>query len=311
MAVSLKGRDYVALTDFTREELEQVLDTATMMKLRMKTGLVDRPLEGKTLGMIFTKPSTRTRISFEVGIWQLGGVGLFLSAEELQLRRGETIEDTARVLSGYLDGIMIRTYSHQDVVDLATHSTIPVINGLTDLLHPCQATSDLLTIREKKGDVEGLRLAFVGDGSSNMVHSLLFASAKMGMDMVVGCPEGYEPAADVMLQAEELARSSGSQLEVVHDAVEAVEGADAVYGDVWISMGDDDEREERLRLMMPYQINGDLWSHTAAGAIFMHCLPAHRGEEVTAEIIDGPASVVFDQAENRLHAQKAIMALVM
>ena len=311
MAVSLKSRDYVALTDFTREEIEQVLDTATMMKLRMKMGLVDRPLEGKTLGMIFTKPSTRTRISFEVGIWQLGGVGLFLSAEELQLRRGETIEDTARVLSGYLDGIMIRTYSHQDVVDLAAHSTIPVINGLTDLLHPCQATSDLLTIREKKGDVEGLRLAFVGDGSSNMVHSLLFASAKMGMDMVVGCPEGYEPSADVMLKAEEIARSSGSQLEVVHDAVEAVQGADAVYGDVWISMGDDDEREERLELLMPYQINGDLWSHTAAGAIFMHCLPAHRGEEVTAEIIDGPASVVFDQAENRLHAQKAIMALVM
>lgn len=311
MSVSLRGRDFVTLADYTREEIEQVLDAASMMKLRMQSGMMDRPLAGKTLGMIFTKPSTRTRISFEVGIWQLGGVGLFLSSEELQLRRGETIEDTARVLSRYLDGIMIRTYSHQDVVDLARYSQVPVINGLTDLFHPCQAAADLLTMREKKGELEGLRLAFAGDGGSNMVHSLLYASAKTGMDMVVGCPSGYEPDGEVLSGAEEVARSTGSHLEVVHDAVEAVSGADVVYGDVWISMGDEREREERMELLSPYRIDGELWSHTAAGSIFMHCLPAHRGEEVTAEVMDGPSSVVFDQAENRLHVQKAIMSLLM
>ncbi len=311
MAVTMKGRDFVSLRDFSREEIEQLLETASAMKMRQKAGMVDRPLEGKTLGMIFTKPSTRTRISFEVGIWQLGGVGLFLSADELQLRRGETIEDTAMVLSRYLNGIMIRTYDHEDVVDLAENSTIPVINGLTDLLHPCQAASDLLTIREKKGDLSGLKLAFVGDGDNNMVHSLLFAAAKMGMDACVGSPAGYEPKKEIMDMAQEEALRTGSELRAVNDPVEAVTGADIVYADVWASMGAEEERENRLRVMDPFQVNDELWEHVASEAVFMHCLPAHRGEEVTDEIIDSPASVVFDQAENRLHMQKAIMALVM
>jgi len=311
VAVDLKGRDFVSLLDFSTEELLQILDTAGQLKLSSKMGMMDRPLEGKTLGMIFTKPSTRTRISFEVGIWQLGGVGLFLSADELQLRRGETVEDTGRVLSRYLDGIMIRTHSHQDVVDLAEGSTIPVINGLTELLHPCQAASDLLTIWEKKGELGGLRLAFVGDGNNNMVHSLLNAGALVGMDVVVGCPEGYEPSSGILEEARECAEYTGAELEVVHDAVEAVEGADVVYADVWASMGMEEERDERLGVMSPYQVNAELWSHVDEGAIFMHCLPAHRGEEVTDEVLDGPQSVVFDQAENRLHVQKAIMALLM
>lgn len=311
MAVTLKGRDFVSLNDFTREEIEQVLDTATMLKMRAKANMMDRPLMGKTLGMIFTKPSTRTRISFEVGIYQLGGVGLFLSSDELQLRRGETIEDTAMVLSRYLDGIMIRTYAHRDVVDLAANSTIPVINGLTDLLHPCQAASDLLTIREKMGAFHGVSLSFVGDGNNNMVHSLLFAAAKVGMDISVGSPEGYEPDSRIVEMAQEDADVSGAEIMITNDPVEAVTGADIVYADVWASMGAEEERDERLRVLDPFQVNADLWEHVAEDAIFMHCLPAHRGEEVTDEILDGPQSVVFDQAENRLHAQKAIMALVM
>ncbi len=311
MSSGLRGRDFVSLRDFSAEEIWQIVETARAMKLRLKAGMEDRPLEGKTLGMIFTKPSTRTRISFEVGIWQLGGVGLFLSAQELQLRRGETIEDTARVLSRYLDGIMIRTYAHQDVVDLAKHSSIPVINGLTDLLHPCQAASDLLTIWEKLGRVRGVKFAFTGDGNNNMVHSLLFAGAKVGMDVRVASPEGFQPDPEIVAQAQEDAARTGAEILITDDAREAVEGADVVYADVWTSMGQEDGKEERLRVLMPYQVNGDLWKHVGEGAVFMHCLPAHREEEVTTDVIDGPMSVVFDQAENRMHLQKAIMALTM
>ncbi len=311
MAVSLKGRDFVSLHDFTSEEVRQFLDTAHSLKRQSTMGVMDRPLAGKTLGMIFSKPSTRTRISFEVGIWQLGGMGLFLSSQELQLRRGETIEDTAKVLSRYLSGIMIRTHAHQDVLDLAAHSSIPVINGLTDLLHPCQALSDLLTISEKKGRVEGIKLAFVGDGANNMVHSLLFAGAKTGMHVTVGAPRGYEPSAEIMEQAREDARWTGAQLEVTNDAEAAVSDADVVYADVWASMGQEEEGAKRLDELADFQVNEPLWQHVRWDAIFMHCLPAHRGEEVTEAILDGPMSVVFDQAENRLHAQKAIMALTM
>lgn len=310
MAVDLKKRDFISLRDFDREELGQILDTAEMLKLKSKTGEPSQPLEGQTLGMIFTKPSTRTRISFEVGIYQLGGVGLFLSSDELQLRRGETIEDTARVLSRYLEGIMIRTYEHKDVVDLGKHSSIPVINGLTDLLHPCQAASDLLTIREKKGRLRGINFTYLGDGSNNMVHSLLNAGAKMGMNVTVGTPEGYGPDPEVLTGALEDANKSGAELVIEEEPAEAIKDADIVYTDVWVSMGDEN-REERINAFAPYQVNGDLWKHTADEAIFMHCLPAHRGEEVSAGILDGPMSVVFDQAENRLHAQKAIMALTM
>ncbi|MGE5676137.1 MAG: ornithine carbamoyltransferase [Mycobacterium leprae] len=302
MSVSLKGRDFITIHDWTSEELTQLLDTADMMKLRMKTGLVDQPLKGKTLGMIFTKSSTRTRLSFEVGIYQLGGTGLFLSANDLQLRRGETIADTARVFSRYLDGIMIRTFAHKDVTDLAEYASIPVINGLTDWQHPCQAMGDLMTIREKKHHLEGLKMTFLGDGN-NVAHSLMEAGAKFGMEVVIGCPAGYEPDPVVV------ARTNAKI--VVGDPRTAIEGADVVYTDVWASMGQEAQAAEKAAAMRSYQVNRDLMSLAKGDALFLHCLPAHRGEEVTDEVIDGPNSVVWDEAENRLHLQKAVMALVM
>jgi len=293
------------------EEMWQILKTAELMKLRHRTGLGDFPLEGKTLGMIFTKPSTRTRVSFEVAIWQLGGYALYLSANDLQLRRGETIEDTGRVLSRYLDGIMIRTFDHQDVVDLAEASTIPVINGLTDLLHPCQGLTDIFTVYEKLGRLQGVKLVYVGDGN-NVAHSLMNAGARTGMHVVVACPEGHEPDREVTAGAGEDARATGGVIEVSHDPRKAVEGADVIYTDVWTSMGQEEEREARHKALAPFQVNSALMAATGKrGTLFMHCLPAHRGEEVTDEVIDGPNSVVFDQAENRLHTQKAILALLM
>ncbi len=302
MAVTLKGRDFLTVFDWTREELTQLLDTADLLKLRMKTGIVDQPLKGKTLGMIFHKHSTRTRLSFEVGIYQLGGYGLFLSADDLQLDRGETIADTARVLSRYLDGIMIRTYAHRDVEELAEYASVPVINGLTDSHHPCQAMADLMTIREKKGRLEGLKLVYLGDGN-NMAHSLMEAGARFGMEVVVGCPTGYEPDTKVTDR-------TGATI-IRDDPRAAIEGADVVYTDVWASMGQEAEREARVRALGAYQVNRDLMKLAKPDAIFLHCLPAHRGEEVTDEVMDGPQSAVWDQAENRLHLQKAIMALVM
>jgi len=302
MSVLLKGRDFITVYDWTREELDQMLHTADLLKLRQKMGLQDHPLKGKTLGMIFTKSSTRTRLSFEVGIYQLGGQGLFLSANDLQLRRGETIADTARVLSRYLDGIMIRTFAHKDVEDLAQFATIPVINGLTDWQHPCQAMGDLMTIKEKKGRLEGLKLVYVGDGN-NVAHSLMEAGAKYNMDVVIACPQGFEPDPAVVSR-------TGARVAVGEPAV-SVAGADVIYADVWASMGQEAQAQERATIMRPYQVNRELMALANPGAIFMHCLPAHRGEEVTDEVMDGPQSVVWDQAENRLHIQKAIMALVM
>lgn len=310
MSVALKGKDFVSLHDWSREELGQVLELAQTLKLRRSMGMVDRPLQGKTLGMYFAKASTRTRISFEVGIQQLGGYGLFLSAADLQLRRGETIADTARVFSRYLDGIMIRTFAHLDVVEMAQWSDIPVINGLTDLEHPCQVMADLLTIKEKKDRLEGLKFVYVGDGN-NMAHSLLDGGAKFGMHVVIACPEGFEPMPAVVERARAEAARQGGAVEITHDPVAAAAGADVVYTDVWASMGQESEAAERLKRFEGFQVNGALMRSAKPDAIFMHCLPAHRGEEVTAEVIDGPQSVVFDEAENRLHAQKAIMALVM
>ncbi|HCJ10424.1 MAG TPA: ornithine carbamoyltransferase [Clostridiales bacterium] len=311
MAVTMKGKDLISINDLTVEETWQILKTTEQMKLRFKSGERQRPLEGKTLGMIFTKPSTRTRVSFEVAIWQLGGYALYLGAGDLQLRRGETIEDTGRVLSRYLDAIMIRTFDHQDVVDLARAADIPVINGLTDLLHPCQGLTDVYTIYEKFGRLEGLKLAYVGDGN-NVAHSLMYAGAKTGLDVVVACPPGHEPDRRVVEAAREAALETGAAIEVVTDPLEAVQGADVIYADVWTSMGQEAEREERVKALTPYQVNPALMAATGKrGTVFMHCLPAHRGEEVTDEVIDGPASIVFDQAENRLHTQKAILALVM
>ncbi len=310
MVVSLAGRDILCLQDFTREEIETILRTAEMMKIWNKIGKPHRVLEGKTLAMIFQKPSTRTRISFEVGMYQLGGYALYLSAQDLQLRRGETIADTARVLSRYVDGIMARVYAHKDVEDLAKYASVPVINGLSDFSHPCQALADVMTIKEKKGRLEGIKLVYVGDGN-NVAHSLMIAGTKLGMQVVVATPEGYEPDEKVIKWAEKNANESGGSFELLHDPVKAVKDADVIYTDVWASMGQEAEAEMRKKIFKPFQVNPELVKHAKKDYIFMHCLPAHRGEEVVDEVIDSPNSVVWDQAENRLHAQKAALALIM
>lgn len=310
MGNSLRGRDFISLHDFTAEEIRLFLETARRLKVGQKMGEDFRPLSGRTLGMIFTKASTRTRVSFEVAMVQLGGYPLFLSGNDLQLRRGETIADTARVLSGYLDGIMIRTFDHQDVVDLATYATIPVINGLTDLLHPCQVLADLLTIQEKKGRLKGLKMTYVGDGN-NMAHSLMFGGAKMGMHVVIASPLGYQPDPAIVEKAKADAAANGGMVEITASVDEAVAQADVLYTDVWASMGQESEQEAREKAFRGYQINTRILKLAKPDAIVLHCLPAHRGEEITEDVLEGPQSVVFDEAENRLHAQKAILALLL
>lgn len=310
MAVNMKGKSLVEIQDLTLEEIYQIFELSSSLKLKLLSGEPHRLLEGKTLGMIFAKPSTRTRVSFEVGICQLGGIGLYFGPNDLQLKRGETIADTARVLSRYLNGIMIRTFSHQDVIDLARYASIPVINGLTDLHHPCQVLADLFTILEKKRKLQSLKLAYVGDGN-NMAHSLLQGCSKVGMDISIASPKGYEPLKEIVDQAKENAKYFNSKVEIFGNPVVAVKDADIVYTDVWASMGQESEAEERKKKFMPYQVNSDLVKHAKDDYLFMHCLPAHRGEEVTDEVADSLNSVIFDEAENRLHVQKAIMALVM
>lgn len=307
---SFKGRDFISLHDFSQDELSCFLEVARELKAEQKAGRQHPILQGKTLGMIFTKSSTRTRVSFEVGIYQLGGQGLFLSGRDIQLGRGETIADTARVLSRMVDGIMIRTFSHQEVLDLAEFATIPIINGLTDMLHPCQVLADLMTIQEHKGRLAGLKLAYVGDGN-NMAHSLMFGGAKMGLHVVIASPQGYKPDPTLVALAQEDAKENGGVVEVIDDPLEAVIGADVLYTDVWASMGQEAEASERMKAFQGYQINSESLKLAHPSAIVLHCLPAHRGEEITDEVIEGVHSVVFDEAENRLHAQKAIMALVM
>ena len=302
---SLKGRSFTRVADWSREELLAVLDLADELKVLQHEREEHHLLPGRTLGMIFQKPSTRTRVSFEVGIYQLGGMGLYLSAGDLQLGRGETVKDTAVVLSRYLDAIMIRTFAQSDVEELATHASIPVINGLTDSSHPCQALADVMTIRERFGRLEGLKLAYVGDGN-NVCASLMVAAAKLGMNFVAATPPGYSPDDEPV----RIAREAGGSVELVEDPKAAVAGADVIYTDVWTSMGQDDERERRLRDLAGYGIDADLVASTGKDAIVLHCLPAHYGEEITEEVLYGPQSAVWDQAENRLHAQKALMALV-
>ena len=309
VATTLKGRDFLTIHGWSRDELTKALDLADEQKAQMKAGQLVQPLRGKTLGMIFAKASTRTRLSFEVGMFQLGGHALFLSGNDLQLRRGESIPDTARVFSRYVDGIMIRTFAQADVEELAAWASIPVINGLTDLHHPCQILADLMTIREKKGTLSGLKLAFVGDGN-NMAHSLMEGGAKFGMHVVIACPEGYDPDPAIVARARQDALASGARIEVVNDAREAAAGADVVYTDVWASMGQEAEAAARKAVFAPFQVNSPLMDLAHGDAIFMHCLPAHRGEDVTDAVIDGPQSVVFDEAENRLHAQKALLTLL-
>ncbi|MDQ0062067.1 ornithine carbamoyltransferase [Paenibacillus harenae] len=310
LALSLKGRDFLMLVDYTPEEIRYLIDLAIDLKKKQKAGETHQLLKNKTLGMIFEKSSTRTRVSFEVGIYQLGGQGLFLSGTDLQIGRGEPIWDTAQVLSRYLDGIMIRTFEHRKVVELARGATVPVINGLTDLSHPCQALADYQTVLEHKGHLEGLKVAYVGDGN-NVVHSLLMGAAKLGMHMSVATPEGYEPDADIIEQTMNTASETGSIIQIGRDPKEAIAGADIVYTDVWASMGQEAEQKERELAFAAFQVNEALTKYAKKDYLFMHCLPAHRGEEVSEGVIDGANSVIFDQAENRLHAQKAIMAAIM
>ncbi len=305
----LKGRDFLRVNDWAPEELVLVLDHADRLKARQRERIPHTLLEGRTLGMIFHKPSTRTRVSFEVGISQLGGTGLYLAAGDLQLGRGETIKDTAVVLSRYLDGIMIRTFKQADVDELAKHAGIPVINGLTDEFHPCQALADVLTIRERLGGFEGVKVAYLGDGN-NVCHSLMVACAKLGMDFVAATPAGYEPSEEVVGWAKTAANVSGSSVELTNDPRTAASGADVLYTDVWTSMGQDEGHEKHLADLAGYGIDQDMVALGSERAIVLHCLPAHYGEEITEDVLYGPNSAVWDQAENRLHAQKALMALV-
>ena len=297
-------RSFLSVAELTVGELMELLNLAQQIKQNPEK--YREALAGKTLAMIFQKPSTRTRVSFEVGMLELGGHALYLSARDIQLGRGETIADTARVLSRYVQFIMARVFAHQDLEILAENATVPVINGLSDDLHPCQILADLLTILEKKGRLQGIQIAYVGDGN-NVCHSLMLASALSGMDIRVATPEGFEPKPIYTEKARTLALDSGGTVHLTHDPAEAVQGVDVVYTDVWASMGQEDEAETRKQVFKPYQVNRELMEKARTDAIFMHCLPAHRGDEVVDEVIDGRWSVVWDQAENRLHAQKALM----
>lgn len=303
-------KHFISIHDITTEEFHALLDLAIRLKKETKAGIAHPILKGKSLGMIFTKSSTRTRISFEVGMYQLGGHPLYLNANDMQLGRGESIYDTANVVSRFVDGIMIRTFAHQDVLDLAKYGTVPVINALTDYLHPCQAMADLMTVYEHKGKLEGLKLAYVGDGN-NVAHSLLYACAKAGMHMSVATPKGYACAEEVVENAKADAKETGSRILITNDPEEAVAGADVVCTDTWTSMGQEAEKAERVKIFKDYQVNAALFAKSKEDSVFIHCLPAYRGYEVTEDVIDGPRSIIFDEAENRLHAQKAILATLM
>ena len=304
-----QGRDFICLQYYNPDEILYMLNVAKGLKEETKAGIPHPILRGKNLAMIFTKSSTRTRVAFEAGMLQLGGHALFLSNRDIQIGRGEPIKDTARVLSRMVDGIMIRTHSHQDVLELAEYSKIPVINGLSDLFHPTQVLADLLTIQEHKQRLEGLKLGFIGDGN-NMAHSLMFA-AKLGMHIVIASPIGYQPDPAILAQAQADAQRGGGLIEIVEDPMAAAKGADVLYTDVWASMGQEEETTVRAKAFMGYQVNMQTLKAAQPEAIVMHCLPAHRGEEITEEVLEGPQSVVFDEAENRLHAHKAILALLL
>ena len=299
-------KDFLSVYDLDRADFEVIFEKAYKLKKMLKEGIPHTPLSGKTLGMIFEKSSTRTRISFEVGIYQLGGMALFLSSRDTQLGRGEDIPDTARVMSRYLDAVVIRTYSQQFVEEFARYATIPVINGLTDREHPCQIVSDLFTVKEKKGSFAGLKVAYVGDGN-NVANSWIDAAARLPFQISLACPEKYEPDAEILERA---MKGAGKGISVHRDPFDAVKDADVIYTDVWTSMGQEAEKEERTRIFKAYQVNNEMLAQARKDVIVMHCLPAHRGEEITDEVIDGPHSVVIDQAENRLHVQKAIMEIL-
>jgi len=306
--MNLKGRDFITLADFSREEIWFLLELAKELKDKQKRGIPHQLLAGKTLAMIFQKASTRTRVSFEAAMFHLGGLGMFLSKNDLQIGRGEPIQDTARVLARYCDGILIRTFAHQEVLDLAEYANVPVINGLTDDYHPTQVLADLLTIWEHKGQLDGLKLTYLGDGN-NMAHSLMIGGALMGMEVVISSPQGYQPNPAIVAKAKSLAKDP-AKIKVIADPLEAVKDAQVVYTDVWASMGQEEEARIRMQALAQYQLNQSVLQLAAKEAIVMHCLPAHRGEEITAEVMEGPQSVVFEEAKNRMHAHKAILAAV-
>ena len=293
------------LMDLSEKEIIEILNLADQLKYEKKNGIEHHLLKGKTLGLIFSKSSTRTRVSFEVGMYDLGGNALFLSSRDLQIGRGEPVQDTARVLSRYLDGIMIRTFAQSEVEDLAKYGSIPIINGLTDYCHPCQVLADLMTIREHKGTLAGRKMCYIGDGN-NMTNSIIVGCIKMGMEVSVACPKGYEPDAEIMAWAKE-----NGKFTCTDNVLEAAKDADALYTDVWASMGQEAEAEERKKIFKGYQINADVMSVAKSDAMVMHCLPAHRGEEITEDVLEAHADEIFDEAENRLHAQKAVLVKCM
>jgi len=300
-------KDFLSVYDLTRRDFDRIFSHAATLKAMLKDGIIYQPLAGKTLGMIFDKSSTRTRLSFEAGMYQLGGLTIYLNSRDTQLGRGETIADTARIVSRYLDAVMIRTFSQESVEEFARHASIPIINGLTDLMHPCQIVSDLFTIVERKGGYEGLKIAYVGDGN-NVANSWIDAAAKLPFKLALACPKGYDPDARILERGKKKAPKGVS---LYRDPVQAVKNADVIYTDVWASMGQEAEQEARAKVFESYQVNRKLMQHAKPDAIVMHCLPAHRGEEISAEVLDGPRSVVWDEAENRLHVQKAILEILM
>ncbi len=304
---ALKHKDLISIFELSEDEIEEIFSVAADLKLKLCDKMAFTPLSGKTLAMIFEKPSLRTRVTFETGMTQLGGHAIYLSPNDISMGTRETVADTAKNLERLVDGIMARTFSHDTVVEMARTASIPVINGLTDKLHPCQVLSDCFTVREKLGSLKGLKVAFLGDGN-NVAHSWIYASARLGFQVSIACPEGYEPLPEIVAEAQ--AERSGS-ITIPRDVAEALEGADIVYTDVWASMGQESEAEKRREVFKPYQLNSAALGLARPGALVMHCLPAHRGEEITDDVIDGPQSVVFEQAENRLHIQKAILVLLM
>lgn len=308
--MGLKNKDLISIHDVSVGEVATILDVAKKLKRMQKAGKPHEYLKGKTLAMIFSKASTRTRVSFETGFHQLGGHPIYMSEATSQIGRGEPVKDTARVLSRFVDGIMIRTFSHESVKELARYASVPVINGLTDLLHPCQALADIFTILEYKEVLKGRKLVYVGDGN-NMAHSLMFACAKVGINMICASPKGYQPNPQILQEAQEDAKATGATISVQEDMMEAAKGADVLYTDVWASMGEEAEKEVRVKALHDYQINAQMLRVARPDVMVLHCLPAHRGEEITEDVIEGKHSAVFDEAENRLHVQKAIMALLM
>ncbi|MBP1970133.1 ornithine carbamoyltransferase [Virgibacillus natechei] len=308
---SLQTDHLLTIADLTGEAIIYLIEEAIVLKKQLKEGIPHPHLKGKTLGMIFEKASTRTRVSFEVGMMQLGGHALFLNSKDIQLGRGETVSDTAQVMSRYVDVLMVRTFAHETLEVFSEASSVPVINGLTDPHHPTQVLADLMTIYENKGKLEGLKICYVGDGNNNMTHSLLQAAALTGMHMAVASPTGYEPDNSIFQQAKIKGEQTGAEISYYESPIDAIQHADVVITDVWASMGEENELEERKKLFQPFQVNKELTQNAKQDYLFLHCLPAHREEEVTTEIIDGKHSVVFDEAENRLHAQKALLTLLM